>query len=339
MALKVVRTFSRPATPYEQEVLSRIGAEMVVASNMPGRCTEDELLTLVRDADAVVSVFEPFTRRVIENLSRCRILLNIGVGYQNIDVRAATDHGICVVNNPEYCLEEVSDHALALLLALARKILWLDKAVKAGKTEYTDIAQARGEVYRLKGRTLGLVGFGRIPRTLVPKAKGFGFRIIAYDPYVPKGVAQGMGVELVDLERLLSESDFVSVHCALTPENHHMIGLEQFKKMKRTAFFINTARGELVDPEALYSALSQRLIAGAGLDVTEPEPINADNPLLKLDNVILTGHSAFFSVEAVEEQWKRPVEEIARVFRSEWPLALVNPQVKAKFTQRWGQAR
>ncbi len=335
MAFKVVRTFAMPVTDYEQEVMQKIGATMEVASFMHGRCTEEELLSVSRDADAVISVFEPFTRSVIERLEKCRLLTNLGVGYQNIDVAAATDCGVCVANNPEYCLEEVSDHAIALLLSLARKLPSLDKAVHAGKTG-ADIVQARGQVFRLRGQTLGLVGFGRIPRTLVPKARGFGFRIIAYDPYVPAEVVKEAGVELVDFNRLLVESDYISIHAALTPENTGMFGLEQFKKMKPTAFLISTSRGALVDSGALHTALSEGLIAGAALDVTDPEPINPDNPLLKLENVIFTGHSAYYSVTSVVEQRKWPIEEIARVLTGEWPRALVNPQVKEKFTHRWG---
>lgn len=337
MAFKIVRTFGMAANEYEQEVMGKIGATMEVASFMPGQCTEDELLSVSRDADAVISVFEPFTRRVIEGLEKCRLLTNIGVGYQNIDVSAATDCGICVANNAWYCLEEVSDQAMALLLTLARKLPVLDKAIRGGKTGYADAARARGRVFRIRGQTLGLVGLGRIPRTLAPKAKGFGLSIIAYDPYVPPEIAKKAGVEMVDFDRLLQESDYISIHAALTPENEKMFGLEQFKKMKPTAFLINTARGALVDSDALYTALTEGLIAGAGLDVTEPEPINPDNPLLELENVIFTGHSAYFSETSVVEQRKGPIDEIARVLSGEWPSALVNPQVKEKFTQRWGR--
>ncbi len=335
MAFKIVRTFAMPPNEYEQEVLGRVGATMEFATARLS--TEEELLTACRDADAIISVFEPFTQSVIERLEKCRLLMNWGVGYQNIDVTAATDCGVCVANNPEYCLEEVSDHALALLLSLARKIPSLDKAIRSRKTGYGQVGQARGRVFRLRGQTLGLVGLGRIPRTLVLKARGFGFRIIAYDPYVPAEVAKEVGVELVDFNRLLEESDFVSLHAALTSENEGMFGLEQFKQMKPTAFLINTARGALVDTSALHTALSEGFIAGAGLDVTEPEPINPDNPLLMLENVIFTGHSAYFSETSVVEQRKGPVEEIARVLSGEWPRALVNPQVKEKYTQRWGR--
>jgi len=309
---------------------------MELSSFQASHGSEEEVLSMCRNVDAVMTVFEPFTRSVIEQLEKCRVIAGVGVGYQNIDVEAATDHGICVANNPEYCLEEVSDHAMALLLSLARKIVTLDTIVRSGKTEYAEVAEARGQIFRLRGQTLGLVGFGRIPRTIIPKARGFGFKIIAYDPYVPAEIARKAKVELVDFDRLLEESDYISVHAALTSQNRGMIGLEQFKKMKPNAYLINTARGALVDSDALYTALTEGIIAGAGLDVTDPEPIDSDNPLLKLKNVIFTGHSGYYSETSVIQQRKWPIDEVARVLSGEWPRALLNPQVKEKFTQRWG---
>jgi D-3-phosphoglycerate dehydrogenase len=335
MTFKVIRTFRMPASDYENEVLARVGATMEIAPFAAGQCTEEDVLSYVKDAYAVITVFEPFTRRVIGQLTNCRLIANFGIGYQNIDIAAATDYGICVTNNPEYCLEEVSDHAMALLLNLARRIRILNEAVHGGKTTYGEIAQARGRVFRLQGQTLGLVAFGRIPIKLVPKARGFGLNIIAYDPYVSTTVVEKAGVELVSFDRLLEESDYISIHAALNPENEGMFGLPQFKKMKSTAYLINTARGGLIDNDALYTALSQGMIAGAALDVTEPEPINIDNRLLKLNNVIFTGHSAYFSETSTIEQRKGPVNEIARVLTGEWPRALVNPQVKDKFIERW----
>ena len=334
MGFKVVRTFGMPVNDYEKEVLDKVRATIEVASARLS--TEEELLSVCHDADVIQTVFEPFTRYVIERLEKCRAIVSIGVGYQDIDVEAATDCGVLVVNNPDFNKEEVSDHAMALLLSLARKLTDLDKAIRAGKTGYADMAQVRGRVFRLRGLTLGLVGFGNIPQTLVPKARGFGFRIIAHDPYIPAEVAKEAGVELVDFDRLLEESDLISVHAALTPQNTGMFGLEQFKKMKPTAFFINTARGGLVDQDALSTAVSEGIIAGAGLDVSEPDPINPDNPLLTLENAIFTGHSAYFSETSVAIQRKGPIEDIVRTLSGEWPKALVNPQVKDKFTSRWG---
>lgn len=334
MAFKVVRT--TPAlleNPYWDELMARIGAEFV-KEHCP---TEDQVIAVAADADAVISVFEPFTRRVIESLAKLRMISQIGIGYDRIDVDAATERGIIVVNTPDYCLEEVSDHTMALLLACARKITGLNNVVKEGK--WYEGRALTSPQFKLRGQTLGLVGFGRIPRTLVRKAQGFGLRVIAYDPYVSEASVQGHYVELVDLDRLLEESDYVSVHAALTEENRHMLGLDQFKRMKPTAFFINTARGGLVDEQALYKAITEGYIAGAALDVMEKEPPDADNPLLKLDNVIITAHTAQASDTAMEELMRRPGEEVVRVLEGQWPRGFVNPQVKEGYVQRFGAMR
>ena len=226
---------------------------------------------------------------------------------------------------------------MALLLTLARRIPMLDKAVRAENSTYQTITAARlDRTFRIRGQTLGLVGFGRIPQTLVPKAKGFGLRVIVTDPYAPPEIAKEAGVELVDLDTLLKESDYVSLHAALNDSTKGMFGAAQFKKMKPTSVLVNTGRGGLVDEDALCKALSEGEIASAGLDVTVVKPVAADNPLLKLENVIVTGHSAFYSTIAYVEQWKFPIQEIARVLSGEWPLALVNPQVKDKFQERFG---
>jgi len=226
---------------------------------------------------------------------------------------------------------------MALILACARKFYQLLPDIKSGKwSTQADYLSALKPLHRLSGQTLGLIGFGNIARTLVPKARAFGFRIIAYAPHVPSILFETFKVESVKLDQLLEESDFVSMHTTLTSENKHMMGLPQFKKMKPTAYFINTARGELVDERALYTALSEGLIAGAGLDVLESEPPGLDNPLLKLSNVLITGHFAYYSEESREELFRWPWEEVARVLQGEWPQGLVNPQVKERFSVKWG---
>ncbi|MFC1944041.1 C-terminal binding protein [Chloroflexota bacterium] len=301
--------------------------------------TEDELIDIAGDADAVITGGEPYSRRVIERLAKCRIISNIGIGYDGVDVEAATERGICVANVPDYCIEEMADHTIALLLACARKLVRLDKAVKEGKWDSVAKVTIRSEVmrptFRLSGQTLGLIGLGRIPRCVVPRAKALGLEVTAFDPYIPKDIAEEAGVELVDLERLLTESDFVSVHAALTPESRQMMNAEAFGKMKSTAYFINTARGALVDEEALRDALSRGIIAGAGLDVMDPEPPSLDNPLLHMDNVIVTAHSANYSEDSAAELRRRPEEDVFRVLRGEWPRGFVNPQVKDDFVARW----
>jgi D-3-phosphoglycerate dehydrogenase len=340
LSSKVVVTFYVPGVvPIYDELLTKLRAEV----DKTFCATEEELVAACSEADAVIALgikITPgyvFTTRVIQNLHKCRLIALTGIGYDNVDIAAATEKGICVANNPYYCLEEVSDHAMTLILACARKFYRLLPDIRSGKwSTQADYLSALKPLHRLSGETLGLIGFGNIARTLVPKAKAFGFRIIAYAPHVPRILFDKSEVESVKLGQLLRESDFVSMHTALTVETRHMMGLPQFKKMKPTAYFINTARGELVDERALYTALSQGLIAGAGLDVLESEPPGQDNPLLKLSNVLITGHFAYYSEEAREELFRRPWEEAARVLQGEWPQGLVNTQVKERFSAKWG---
>jgi len=340
LSFRVVVTFYVPgAIPTYDELLTKLGAEV----EKTFCTTEDELISACSEADAVIAVgirITPgyvFSPRVIENLNKCRLIALTSIGYDNVDIAAATEKAVCVANVPYYCLEEVSDHAMALILACARRFYQLLPDIKSGKwSTQADYLSALKPLHRLSGQTLGLIGFGNIARTLVPKAKAFGFRIIAYAPHVPRILFKTFEVESVELDQLLKESDFVSMHTALTPETKHMMGLGQFKRMKPTAYFINTARGELVDEKALYTALSEGLIAGAGLDVLESEPPSRDNPLLKLDNVLITGHFAYYSEESREELFMWPWEEVARVLQGEWPQGLVNPQVKERFSVKWG---
>jgi len=340
LSFKVVVTFYAPGiVPTYDELLTKLGTEVEKIFC----ATEEELISACSEADAAIALgirIMPgyiFSLKVIENLNKCRLIALTGIGYDNVDISAATEKGICVANVPYYCLEEVSDHAMALILACARKFYQLLPDIKRGKwSTQADYLSALKPLHRLSGQTLGLIGFGNIARTLVPKARAFGFRIIAYAPHVPSILFETFKVESVGLDQLLGESDFVSMHTTLTSENKHMMGLPQFKKMKPTAYFINTARGELVDERALYTALSEGLIAGAGLDVLESEPPGLDNPLLKLSNVLITGHFAYYSEESREELFRWPWEEVARVLQGEWPQGLVNPQVKERFSVKWG---
>jgi D-3-phosphoglycerate dehydrogenase len=303
---------------------------------------EDDIIAAARNADAVVTATEPFSRRVIGNLESCRLITTPKTGYDNIDVAAATEAGICVSCVAEASTEEVADHAMALLLACARRVVRLDKAVRAGDWKVfhgPEMERIWKGIVPIRGQTLGLVSFGRIARALVPRARGFGMKILAYDPYVESAVMEKMDVKKAELDYLLKESDFVSVHCALTSENRHMFGADQFKLMKSNACFINAARGPLVDEEALYTALVNSNIAGAGLDVVEVEPLKMDNPLLKLDNVILTGHSAHYSDISAATVRRSPIEDISRIMSGKWPQGWVNPGVEAKYTARWGKMR
>lgn len=341
MSQKAVHTFFVPGgsvVTYD-ELLTKLGVEVTKTFCM----TEDQLIAACSEADAVLALgakvipgYE-FNQKVIESLSKCKIIACLGIGYDTVDVSAATDSGICVTNVPDYCIEEMSDQTLALIMYCARKLYKVIPAVKEGKwTTNPETLNSLKPVRRLSEQTLGLIGFGNIPRALVAKARALGLRIIAHDPYAPTTMFKLFRVESVGLDRLLRESDFISLHAALTPETERMIGAKQFENMKRTAYLVNTARGGLVDEEALYAALSEGMIAGAALDVLETEPASPDNPLFKLENCVITGHFGNYSEESHVEMWLRPWEEAARMLQNKWPHGLVNPQVRDKFTAKWG---
>jgi D-3-phosphoglycerate dehydrogenase / 2-oxoglutarate reductase len=337
MDFKVVLT-SRVLTKKETtEYGQRLGVEF---ATIPCR-TEDDVIGATHDADAVVTLMQPYSRRVMEKLARCKLIYNGGTGFDSIDVQAATDHGICVAYPGDYCMEEVAEHAMALVVACARKIPRLDRAVRAGKWETFERREIRSVIlpplYPLKGRTLGLIGFGRIGHTMVPMARGFGLKVIAYDPRVSQEAFGRPDVEGVTFDELLAGSDFITIQASSSPETKHMFRLEQFRKMKPTAYIINVARGSFIDEEALYTALSEGMIAGAGLDVVDGEQggVSPDRPLLTLDNVIVTGHSAFYSEESAARYRQRIVDAVASIVHGTWPEWLINPEVKENYLKRW----
>ena len=342
MTFRVVATISIVDLKNEEE-LRKIDAELFV---IPCQ-TEDELIAATQDADAVLTISVPFTRKVISKLNKCKLIHNIAAGYEDTDVQAATDYGICVSSGGDFNSEEVAEHAMMFVLACARKLGRLDRAIREGKWGpggRQTMSSMLPPMFQVRGQTLGIVGFGNVGRRIVPKAKGFEMRVLVFDPYVPADVFKKAGVESVTLDDLLSESDFVTVHVAVTAESRHMMGIENFRKMKPTAYFINCARGDLVDEEALCSALSNGYIAGAGLDVVarrgtkREEYIGLDNPLLKFENVILTPHSAHYSESVRPEMKRRVYEQLGQVFRGEWPTWFINPEVKEKFLERWVKA-
>jgi len=342
MGFQVAQIFDVRGMPDYAQVFKQAGADIELVKKM---ChSGDEIIATAKDADAVIGAVavQPMPRQVLEALAKCRFIQSFGVGYDGVDVAAATELGIMVANVPDYCAEEVSDHTMALILASTRKIVSLNEAVRAGKWDAEPSQYIQQNIWpklsRLHGQTIGLVGFGRMSQTLVPKAKSFGLRIIAYDPYTPESVFAQFGVERVNLDKLLRESDIVSLHCALTDETRGLMNMKRFEKMKPTAYLINASRGPVVDTNALYQALTKGLLAYAALDVVDPEPINMDNPILKLDNVIITAHNAAISPIAAAELWKRPGEEIINVLiKKQRPRGLVNPQVKESYQQKWKQ--
>lgn len=343
MPLKVVDLLGISMFEDYEAMFKEAGVDVeLVVNACPLGATEEEIVEAIGDADAVITqtTFQAFSRKLLGSLGNCKLVASVGVGYDNLDVDAATECGILTTNVPDASVREVSDHTMALILACTRRIVELNEVVKRGGWTAVGDPHISGEIWpklsSLEGQTLGLIAFGRIARAVVPKAKAFGVRVVAYDPNLPADVFRKYDVEKVDLDRLLAESDIVSVHAPLTPGTEGLLGLEQFKKMKPTACVINTARGAVIDQEALYAALTQGLISMAAVDVTEPEPIPPDSPLLKLDNFIVTAHSAGISPPAFDDLRRRPGEEIIRLARGEWPAALLDHNAKKSYIQRWG---
>jgi len=303
--------------------------------------TEDEIIAAARDADAVITLMQPYSRRVIENLPKCKLILNAGTGFNTIDVQSATERGICVAYPGEYCTEEVAEHAIALLLACARKVTRLDRAVREGKWSTFEKREIRGKIlpptFRVKGQTLGLIGLGRIGRAIAPRAKGIGLKVIAIDPGIPREVFEQLGAVPSTLEHLIEASDFIIIAASYSPEAKNMFGIGQFKKMKPTAYLINVSRGAFIDEGALNTALSEGYIAGAALDVVdaEPECMPPNHPLLSLENVIVTAHSAYYSEQSATTYKQRIYEAVANVVLGKYPDWLINPEVKEKFEKRW----
>ena len=327
--MRVDKTGSSAIRAEDVQDLASMNAELVGVDCV----TEDEIIEAAKDADIILTSLARFTRRVIEALPKCKVIIRPGVGYEKIDVDAATDNGIIVSNFPssEWCVEEMSNHAIVLLLACAKKLVLLDKFTRQGG--WTDWGKSReiiSPMVPIHGQTLGVIGCGNIGRMIARKAQCFSLRVLGYDPFVDKALAKESGITLVSLPELLKESDFISVSTLLNKETRHLIGEKEFKQMKPTAYFINTSRGAIVDEPALVKALQEKWIAGAGLDVFEKEPVDRNNPLFKMDNVVVTPHSASAS-DAASARCRTSVgQEVARVLSGQWPKNVVNKTVKPK---------
>ena len=308
-----------PSLEPEQRVLAPLRVEL-----RPGQCrSEEEIIALAHDADAVLNCYAKMSSRVIEALKRCRVIARYGIGVDNVDLAAATKARILVTNVPDYCIDEVSDHALALLLTLARKIVTADAGVKSGNWNVT----AHAEIRRLRGQKLGLLGFGKIAKALASKVQPLGVKVLVYDPYLDPELIARHGAEAVSLDRLLAEADAISIHVPLSPQTRNLIGQHELARMKPTTFLINTSRGGIVDEQALATALKDGRLGGAALDVLAVEPPPPDHPLRQAPNVILTPHLAFYSRESVIELQTKAAEEVARALKGEPPRSPVNPEV------------
>jgi D-3-phosphoglycerate dehydrogenase len=313
-----------------QTAVAHIPARMTALPFMAG---EDEIIAATRDADALVTSASPVTRGVMGALEALKVVVRTGVGYDVIDVKAATELGVIVVNVPDIWVREVANHTLALLLAWNRQIVTLDRQVHAGIWNPGVPGPHTGALH---GETVGIVGLGNIGSAFARRIAALETKVIACDPYVDDARFAALGVERVTLEALAAQSDYISVHTLLNAETRHLIGETFFRRTKPTAILINTSRGPVVDEQALYQALVDKRLAGAALDVWEREPVVADNPLLTLDNVIATPHAAYFSSAAVAQVPRRCGEEVARVLSGQRPLNVVNPEVYAPGAVRRG---
>jgi D-3-phosphoglycerate dehydrogenase / 2-oxoglutarate reductase len=273
----------------------------------------DDILAVAKDADAILVTYAKLTRDILSQLARCRAIGRFGLGVDNIDLVAAKEKGIAVNYVPDYCIREVSDHAMALLLALIRKIPLSNKLVQGGRWEMPAVVPIR----RIEGTVLGLIGFGHIPRLVAPKAQAFGMKVLAFDPFAKPEDFKAALVESVDFDTLLNKSDYVSVHAPLLPATRGMMNAVAFAKMKQGAYIVNTARGPLIDEPALIAALDSGQVGGAGLDVVAAEPLTKDSALLSRDNVIISPHTAFYSIEALEELQTKCARDVARVLSGE----------------------
>jgi len=303
----------------EKEEFGRMGAELILAQVQE----EKDLIRVCKDADGLVNQYALLTRRVLENLPKCKVVSRYGVGVDSVDLKAATDLGIIVANVPDYCMDEVANQTIAMILTLIRKTAFFDRKVKSGEWDFRQGIP----IYRTKGKTMGLIGCGKIGLEVGKRISAFGVKVMTFDPYLEKAPE---GVELKDFDTVLKESDFISIHCPLNDSTRHLIGDEAFKKMEKKPFLINTSRGPIIDGKALIQALEQGLISGAGLDVLEKEPPDSQSPLLKMENVVLSPHIGFYSEESISELKRRTAKNVSDVLMGRGPDSVVNRKVLGK---------
>lgn len=331
----VVHTQIRPndVCPHEQEELNVPGVQFFLRGDAD---TPEKVIAAVRDADIALCGKEPFTRDVFAHSPRLKAVLRYGVGVDTVDLDAATEHGVVVGYFPDFCIEEVANHALVLMLDCAKKTRRLDRVFRdAGWAAAKAILEPMGAIH---GEVLGLLAFGNIARALAKRGQVLGMEVIAYDPYVSAATYAALGVEQVNLEELAARSDYVSCHMPLTQATKGSLDAAFFECMKSTAYFINTSRGAVVDEADLIAALSAGTIAGAGLDVFEREPLEASHPLLKLDNVVLTPHVASFANATKEKLNRRLARTALTILDGGLPEFVANPAVLPVLSDEAGRS-
>ena len=301
----------------EKKILEPLGCEII------GRqCrTEEELIDLTTDADCVITQFAPITASVINAMKRCRVIVRYGIGVDNVDLESAAKKGIPVCNVPDYCIDEVSDHTLAMMLSLIRQVCYISGEVKKGKWK---IQVSLEQMRTLKEMTVGIIGFGRIGREVASRLNGFKCKLLVFDPAVDAATIEKAGCTPATLDEIYKDSDMITLHCPSNTNTRYMVNENSIKNMKRGVLIVNLSRGNLVRTVDLIEALKDGYVSGAALDVTDPEPINPDNPLLKMDNVIITNHIASASVNAVISLRKSVAERVACAIRGEKLPNVVN---------------
>lgn len=316
---KILITEALPLVKEERRILEKHAIVKIAQS-----CEEHDLVNEVSDADLIMVVYARITKKIIDSAKNLKGIVRYGIGVDNIDLETATRRRILVANVPDYCVGAVADYTFSLLLTLSRKLMLADQVVKTRGWEVWTSPSSKLKGIDLERKVLGLVGVGKIGRAVAARAKGFDMKIIGYDPYLNKEMAKAFCIELCDLETLLKNSDFISIHAPLTADTRGMIGEREMQLMKKTAYIINTARGPIINEMALYNALKSRCIAGAGIDVYEKEPPDFDNPLLELENIVLTPHIAYYTEQAILRLEMSAVDEAVRILQGRLPTNLVN---------------
>ena len=322
----LVTDYVWPTLDREQGVLEPVGVELIPAPSGD----EETLARLAADVDGIMTCFASVTPTVVRAPTQLKVIARYGIGVDNIAVDVATDRDVVVTNVPDYCVEEVAEHALALLFACARRLALYDRRVRGGEWN----SKVGMPLYRINGKTLGIVGFGQIGRRVAAKAQALGLHILAYSPHLTPAEAQQAGCRAVSLTELLKESDFISLHLPLTPQSAEMFDRERFNQMKPGAVFLNTSRGGLVESAALAEALESGHLAAAGIDVLPQEPPDLGEPLLRQENLVVTPHVAFYSEESLAELQTRTAQSVARVLQGLMPESVVNAEILDRIVLR-----